>query len=563
MIIKKFLVIILRNMLLQNIDGIYKNINIIGKYEERNEFANLNVSILTKVLLKNRNVSYEYAESFFHPALKDMSSPFLLPDMEEGVERTIHAIEHNEGILIVGDYDVDGLSGTALLVNFFNEIGKSTRWYIPKREEGYGINRNSVDYAVETGCGLIIAVDNGTNAFLEIEYAQNKGIDVIVIDHHKLQGEDLSCILINPQREENRFPLRDLAAVGVAFCFIVALRINLRQRGYFKSKEPNLKKYLDMVALGTMGDMVPLIKENRLWTIYGMDEMERGNRVGIKMLKRLCNAYRFRGGDKYFSHVLIPHINAAGRMDLPSLSVELLTSSDEEESARLARKLVELNKLRQDIQKNIMRDVSKHIDANNAAIVLSSSKWHRGIIGIVANQATYRYGKPAVIISEDKALSVGSGRSGNGFNMFEAMEEMNTFLEKFGGHEKAVGLTIKTEKIGDFAEGFTKLAQKHTFHSSVDVDCEIKLDVFEKKTLREIARMQPFGKGNPSPRFLTKAKIVVANNKIHILQKEKLWSAYIKKSLTKNMKQDKMYYILFSPQLNFPFFNIEEIFEEN
>ncbi len=561
MITKGFLAIILRNMLLRNIDGVYKNINIIGKYEEKDEFPNLDVSTLTKVLLKNRNVSYKEVRSFFHPTLGDMSSPFLLPDMEEGVERTIHAIEHNEGILVVGDYDVDGLSGTALLVNFFNEIGKGAGWYIPKREEGYGINKNAIDYAKETGCSLIIAVDNGTNAFSEIEYAKNRGIDVIVIDHHKLTKEDANFILINPQRKENRFPLRDLAAVGIAFCFIVALRMKLRERGYFKSREPNLRKYLDVVALGTMGDMVPLIKENRLWTIYGMDEIERDGCTGIKMLKRLCNGYRFKG-DRYFSHILIPHINAAGRMDLPSLSVKLLTSSDEEESARLARKLIELNKLRQDIQKNVLRDIRKHINTDDSAIVLSSPHWHRGIVGLVANQVACQYGKPAVIISENGFLSVGSGRGVNGFNMFEAMEEVSTFLDRFGGHERAVGFTIKTEKIRDFADRFMRLV-KDTCYPSIDVDCEIELDVFEKRTLREIARMQPFGEGNPFPRFLTKAKIVAYDSKAHILQGGKLWDAYIKKSSTKKIKQDKMYYILFSPQLNFPFFNIEEIFEEN
>ncbi len=550
-------------MLLQNINGVYKSINIIGKYEEEKEFNKLNLSPLTKVLLKNRNISYKQAQAFFHPSLKDMSSPFLLPDMEKGVERAVYAIEHEQKILIIGDYDVDGVSSIALLVNFFNEIGKNTSWYIPEREEGYGINKKAIDYAKNAGCNLIITVDNGTNAFLEIEYARKKEIDVIVIDHHELRGKNLNCALINPYREENRFPLRDLAAVGITFCFIVALRMKLRERGYFKSREPNLKKYLDMVALGTIGDMVPLIGENRLWTIYGMDTIENGGHIGIRALRRLCNSHYFKTNNRYLSHMLIPHINAAGRMDSPFLSVELLTSNDEEESVRLAKKLIDLNKLRQGMQESIMRDVNSRIDEENAAVVLSSPEWHRGIIGIVANQITHKCGKPTVIISENKALSVGSGRSVNGFNMFKAMEEMNTFLEKFGGHEKAVGLTIKTEKIGDFAKEFTKLAQEHCFPFCIDVDCEIKLDVFEKRVFREIGRMQPFGKGNPYPCFLTQAKLLFKKDKIHILQEKKLWDARIKKPLTKNIKEDKLYYILFEPLLNSPFFNIEEIFERN
>ena len=491
-----------------------KNDEIVEKFSKE-----LNVSKITASILLNREIlKLEEAYQFLYPSLSNIPSPFLLKDMKKAVERIIDAIKNNEKILIYGDYDVDGITSVALLVNFFNEIDFKTFYYIPKRiEEGYGLNNEAIKKFYKKGIDLIITVDCGVSDFEPTILANQLGIDLIVTDHHQWPGKRVeSFALINPNQDGDLYPFKELSGVGVAFNLVIALRASLREKGLLSKKHPNLKRYLDLVAMGTIADMVPLTGVNRIFCKFGLEEITNGDRLGIKMLKRVSglDGYEIKSGDVGFR--LAPRVNASGRVGDPYLGVKLLISYNEEETKNIAIQLNEENEKRKKIEERIFKEILKSPDIiESPAIVLSSSDWHPGVIGIVASRLVELFYKPTILISLKEDKGKGSGRGIEGFDLYKGLKHCEEYLEKFGGHKHAAGINIRKEKIELFKKRFIEIVENEIIKNKdikmplLKIDAQIKFNELNDNLLHEIELLSPFGIGNPRPIFCAKEVKVI------------------------------------------------------
>jgi single-stranded-DNA-specific exonuclease len=392
--------------------------------------------VLARILASRSIKNPDEAKKFFSPSLADLHSPFLMKDMHKGVERVIRAVSNKERITIYGDYDVDGITSLVILFKFLIEAQADARYYIPDRiEEGYSLNFKAIDKIKANGTSLIITVDCGSSDRDEIAYANSLGIDTIVLDHHEVP-ENLppAAAIVNTNRSDCRFPFKDLAGVGIVFNFIIALRSKLRDAGFWsQSPYPNLKEYLDLVALGTIGDISPLTDENRIFTRIGLELINKGSRVGLKALMSAC------GIDSSLdsiiaSFTLIPRINAAGRIASPEDSIKLLLTDNPAEAAAIARKLESYNRERQLLEKTILAEALSEIEevegsARQPAFILSSARWHPGIIGIVASKLVDVYYRPVMLISLKNGIGKGSGRSVSEINLHEILNGCASCLQ--------------------------------------------------------------------------------------------------------------------------------------
>ena len=469
-------------------------------------------NLLAKILVNKNLIKKEDIDLFLKPTRHDFHNPYLMPDMALAIDRIIKAINNKEKILIYGDYDVDGITSITVVKNFLLERGADVTQYIPNRlDEGYGLNKEAIKKIADEGVNLIITVDCGISGIEEVDYANSLGLEVIVTDHHEV-GEVLpnAIAVIDAKRKDSTYPFRELAGVGVGFKLIqaIAQRLELEEREYLK--------YLDIVCIGTISDIVPLVDENRVIAKLGLKLVEVTKNVG---LKALLEASGYKKIDSFtVSFGLSPRINACGRMGKEKEALNLFLTQDEKEAKKIALKLNEYNKERQDIEKRIYEDAVNKIEKsekNKQVLVLGSENWHHGVIGIVASKITDLYFKPSILICFEENEGKGSGRSIPGFDLYESLTNCSENLEKFGGHSMAVGVTLKKENFEKFKEEFEKYAQNSNICDIIPIikiDEEITLEDINIKAVEELNMLEPFGEANKMPLFMYK------NLKIHSIR---------------------------------------------
>lgn len=464
-------------------------------------------------LLVNRGITELSAiHSFLFHSLKDLPNPFLLQDMNRAVDRILTAMERKEKIVVYGDYDVDGTTATSMLLLFFHEIGFPVHFYIPHRmREGYSLNVPALSRLKNEGAHLLITVDNGISASKEATACREMGLDLIITDHHIVPFElPAALAVVNPQRLDCAYPAKEICGTGVAFNLMLALRQRLREAGHFKNRpEPNLKRYLDLVALATVADVVPLVGANRIFVRAGLKEMESTRWPGLKVLMEKAGVASpidtFHVGFR-----LGPRLNACGRLYDATAGVRLLTSADEAEARTLADELEAANLERRDIEGEILKQAIARIEQDaaspdRASHVLFDEGWHPGVLGIVASRIVERYGRPTILLGRDGAWLKGSGRSVAGVNMIDALNECTVHLVKFGGHKAAAGVSLEEDQLANFKNIFDQSVKK-TLHAKdcfpvILVDAELKAEDVIPDLLREIERLAPFGHSNPEPLF--------------------------------------------------------------
>ena len=498
---------------------------------------------LARILVARGYDTPEKAAVFLSKSSELMYNPFLMKDMEEGVRRTLSAIRNGEKITVYGDYDVDGVSAVSVLYLYLREAGADVGYYIPNRcTEGYGMNIPAIDMIISDGTKLIITVDTGITASEEAEYIKSKGADLIVTDHHGCHGVLPDAVaVINPKREDDEYPFKELAGVGVVFKFITALEFLIQEERLFGGGggldinermsrmtacencnflEKVCDGYLDLVTLGTISDVMTLTDENRLICWYGLSMIEKKPRPGLTALMDMADGMKSRKYPKkrkisvaYISFTVSPRINAAGRVSDAQAGVRLLITEDKKEAEETAKLLCELNLQRQSEENRITAEATEiaereDVFGRDPVMVLSGENWNHGVIGIVASRLTDRYGVPCILISVENGIGKGSGRSIKGINISEALAACDDLLERYGGHELAAGLTLKEEKIREFRERICEYVAKVTEgqkpETGISIDTEVTLDEVTEKLAEEMSLLEPCGVGNPEPVFLMK-----------------------------------------------------------
>ena len=526
--------------------------------------------IISQILVSRGILDIETARRYLHPSLNDLHSPFLMQDMKKGVSRLLKAIHDHEEIIIYGDYDADGITSVVILYKFIKEITPHINYYIPDRvQEGYGLKIPAIDKFKNNNVKLLITVDCGISDVEQIAYAQSIGIDTIVLDHHEISGPLPPAVAsINPNREDCSFPFKGLAGVGIAYNFLIALRGSLNKEGFWRDRNhPNLKEYLDIVTLGTIGDMAPLIDENRIFAKIGLELITESQRPGIKALKEVSGVDNQPIDSFKASFSLIPRINAAGRIASAMDAVKLLLSDDMAEARMLAEKLDSYNRNRQLMEKKILNEILERINNNSAiekmnSFVFASDKWHPGVIGIVASRLVELFNRPAFVISLNNGVGKGSGRSVSDFNIYKGIQQCAPLLLSYGGHYHAAGISIKEENIDEFAGLLDKIIQNNlefTKQSSpIIIDSECKISDISLDLIEQLDILAPFGSKNPEPLLYARnikvsSPIVVGNSHL------KMWvnsngtsfdSIWFNMGKYQTELNDANIDIVFTPQIN-------------
>lgn len=463
--------------------------------------------LVTSILLK-RNI--ESFDEFINPNLDKLLNPFLMKDMSKATKRIAIALENKETIAVYGDYDVDGITSTAVLTHFLRSHAGQVIYYIPDRlREGYGMNVQAVNTLAERGASLIITVDCGITAVEEVNHAKQLGIDVIVTDHHECKEEVPQAVaVLNPKQIDCAYPFKKLAGIGVVFKLLQGLTEELKFH-----MQALYDEYLDIVALGTIADVMTLTGENRIIVKNGLNQITYTANRGIKALIKQAEIDASHITTGTVGYVLSPRINAAGRIGAPASAVELLLSKDDATAEKYARLLNDENRQRQEIEQTIFDDAQKMLAEyqnldDESVLVLAKEGWHHGIIGIVASKITERLNKPCILISLENGMGKGSGRSIKKFNLFAALNHCGEYLVKFGGHELAAGLTVTQEKLEDFRKAINEYAKEiltdDDYISEITVDAELPIEYLNLNTVDKFSVMAPYGMGNTSPVFLCK-----------------------------------------------------------
>jgi single-stranded-DNA-specific exonuclease len=472
----------------------------------------LGLSPLISRILENRDIcNPDNARRYLFPSLRDLHNPFLMQDMNKAVDRIMRAIYHNERIVVYGDYDADGITSVVVLLQFLRQIHPEATYYIPDRiTEGYGLNREAVDRFRSEGISLIITVDCGISDHEPISYAQQLGMDTIILDHHEIAGALPTAVAaVNPNRTDCRFPFKHLAAVGIVFNFLIALRGALRKEGFWKNDAyPNLKEYLDLVALGTIGDIAPLVDENRIFVKIGLDLISEDRRIGLRALKLVSGIDHQVIDSGKASFALIPRINAAGRIASATEAVELLLSQNQDRAEELASKLDGFNRKRQVMEKMIFNELLEKLGDSYETgeigpLVFASPSWHPGVIGIVASRLVDRFGRPAILISLKDGIGKGSGRSIADFNIYEGLKRCESLLISYGGHRYAAGISIREEDIASFSVQLREILRENDpetdFTACTTIDAQCSLTDITLDLLSQMEQLAPFGSRNPEP----------------------------------------------------------------
>lgn len=471
---------------------------------------------LCRIMMNRGITTLEEAHRFLSPDMNDLCDPRLLDGLDRAIARVRKAIDSGEKIMVHGDYDVDGVTSTALMVRVLRLLKADVSWYVPHRQkEGYDIGRTGVEEAKRRGVGLIVTVDCGTSAVDAIEYAKEQGIDVIVTDHHEVGKEVASgFVTINPKKPGCPYPFKDLAGVGVAFKFAEAL---VSECGYDVASYR--RRFCDLAAIGTVADVVPLIGENRILVKFGMQEIPRTGKKGLRALLDVAGLTNSNIESQMLAFALGPRLNAAGRLDDASLSVRLLLTTDENEAAELARELEQKNRQRQAEQERITGEAlsliaGNQVDGTSKVFVLSSQSWHPGLVGIVASKITERYHRPSIMVAmgDGGAFGVGSARSIPTFDVFDALMQCSHLLERCGGHAHAAGLSICADKLPAFTAEINRIADElltpEDLVPKMDVDLDLDLSSVTKSFVEELKMLEPYGHGNPQPVFRSGSAVI-------------------------------------------------------
>jgi single-stranded-DNA-specific exonuclease len=486
--------------------------------------------VLCKLLVLRNIKTFEEAKDFFRPSLYKLHDPFLMKDMEKAIIRIEQAIEKNEHILIYGDYDVDGTTAVSVVYSFFKDIYQNISYYIPDRyTEGYGISFQGIDFANGNNISLIIALDCGIKAHDKIDYANQKGIDFIICDHH-LPDVTLpaAVAILDPKRKDCSYPFDELSGCGIGFKLI---------QGYAIKNNIDTEKvyaHLDLVAVSIASDLVPITGENRILAKFGVDKVNANPRAGFKALMSELKLTRILDiSDLVF--IIGPRINAAGRIAHGSEAVTLLIEKDYERAVEKTKKVQQNNTDRKTLDKDITEEAFAMIDSseiliNKKSTVLYQEHWHKGVIGIVASRLIEKYHRPTIILASANGKAVGSGRSVPGFDLHSAIDACSEHLLQFGGHKYAAGMTIEIDKIDDFTNAFDKIVSETILDEQlipqIEIDAEIELTDINEKFFNILEQMGPFGPGNMRPNFVTKdvydtgySKILNGNHlKLNILK---------------------------------------------
>jgi single-stranded-DNA-specific exonuclease len=463
---------------------------------------------IARLLLSRQIDTPERVRHFFTPELRELVDPFILTGMDKAVERLVRAMRERERVMVYGDYDVDGITSTSLMYLVLNRLGAEVIYYLPNRLiEGYGLSTDGIDHAVENGVGLILSVDCGVTAVDEVEYARGKGIDVIVADHHQ-PGDAMpaAAAMVNPKFLPRGTPIDDLAGVGVSFKLAQALYRALGQ------DEAELEEHLDLVALGTAADIVPLTGENRILTKYGLRQLERSTKPGIKSLCFVASLMGRSITTGQIVFVLAPRINAVGRLGDAKLAVRMLTTRDESVASEIAHHLERENQKRKKLDEETLTQALSQVKrtfdpTRDRALVLSSAGWHQGVIGIVASRLVERFHVPTVMIAVDGAEGKGSARSIPAFDLYDAFRECGDLVLRYGGHKYAAGMSIAKERIPEFSERFQRVASERLTADDLVprlmIDAQLDPDILTESFMDTLEGFAPFGPANTRPVFAT------------------------------------------------------------
>lgn len=469
----------------------------------------LNMSPILTLLLIRRGITTESAaKRFFRPQLADLINPFLMKDMDIAVDRLNDAMGRKERILVYGDYDVDGCTAVALVYKFLLQFYSNIEYYIPDRyDEGYGVSKKGIDYAKEQGVKLIIILDCGIKAIDEIAYAKEQGIDFIICDHH-VPDEKLpdAVAILNPKREDDPYPFKDLCGCGVGFKFMQAFAKN---NGIPFSR---LIPLLDLCAVSIAADIVPVVDENRILAFHGLKQLNQNPCIGLKAIIDICglNNRELSMSDIIFK--IGPRINASGRMENGRESVDLLVEKDLGMALRMAKHINEYNEQRKDIDKQMTEEANQIVarlenQKHQSSIVLYDENWKKGVIGIVASRLTEIYFRPTVVLTRDGDYATGSARSVTGFDIYSAIKSCRHLLVNFGGHTYATGLTLKWDRIKEFRMAFQQYVDDHILpeqtEANLKIDSVIDFKDITKRLHNDLKKFSPFGPGNPKPLFCT------------------------------------------------------------
>lgn len=466
---------------------------------------------VAEVLLRRGVGSKKEADQFFAPAISDLHDPFLMNGMDKAVHRLNKAMGSKQRIMVYGDYDVDGTTAVALVYKYLQNYYSNIEYYIPTRyEEGYGISRKSIDYALENDVKLVIALDCGIKAIEEIQYAKDRGIDFIICDHHVPDDELPPAVaILNPKMPDSTYPCPHLSGCGVGFKFMQAFALS---NGLTNHNE--LESLLDLVAVSIAADIVPIVGENRVMAYHGLRRLNSNPNLGLRSIIRLC---KLTNKDITISDVIFkigPRINASGRMQSGIEAVDLLVCRDLHDAYEKSKAIDQYNKDRKELDKRITEEANKLI-ANNIgiiegkrSIVVYNKDWHKGIIGIVASRLTELYYKPSVVLTFSNGMATGSSRSVQGFDIYAAVNASRSLLENFGGHTYAVGLTLREENIEEFSKQFEQYVSDHIqpnqLSPQIEIDSEIEFADITPELIASLKKFNPFGPGNQKPVFMTR-----------------------------------------------------------
>lgn len=431
-----------------------------------------------------------------------IADPFQIKDMDKAVKRISKAVENFERICVYGDYDADGVTSTALLFSYLEAIDANVMYYIPSREnEGYGLNIEAIDYLKEQNVSLIVTVDNGIASVNEVAYAKTLGIDTVITDHHA--PPDITpdaCAVVDLHQKDCKSQFKMLSGVGVAFKLVIAME------GEYADLTSLLENYADLVCIGTIGDIVSLTDENRDFVKFGLRILENSDRVGVRALLKQAGLLNKSLNATNVSFGIVPRINAAGRLGLSGDCVALFLTDDEDKANEIAQRLGSDNTKRKDIENGILSQINSMVLANpeivmDKIIVLDGENWHQGVIGIVAARVKEIYGKPTIIITKDGDFAKGSGRSIEGFSLYEAVSNCKEYLDHCGGHPMAVGINLKSENIDKFRAAINDYVKTNMPYDTLNVDCKLNPAMLDVSLVKMLDYLEPFGAGNPNPVF--------------------------------------------------------------
>lgn len=469
----------------------------------------MNLNPIVARLLVERGVdSIEKARKFFRPQLTDLHDPFLFQDMAKAVDRLNLALGRKERILVYGDYDVDGCTAVALVYRFLQQYYSNIDYYVPDRnDEGYGVTFHGVDYAYRTGVKLVIVLDCGIKAVKEVDYANEKGIDFIICDHHVPDSELPKAVaVLNAKREDNTYPYQHLCGCGVGFKLMQAFAYN---NGIEFSQ---LIPLLDLCAISIASDIVPIMGENRILAYHGLRQLNSNPSTGVKALIDICGLTE---KDLTLNDIIFklgPRINASGRMQNGKESVSLLIEKDTDKARTIAWQINEYNEQRKDLDKSITEEANRIVESlvhehDRKSIVLYNEEWHKGVIGIVASRLTEIYFRPSVVLTRTDDMATGSARSVAGFDVYSAIESCRDLLENFGGHTYAAGLSMKVENVPEFKRRFEEYVEAHILpeqtSEAIKIDAKLDFKDITHRFFSDIRKFNPFGPDNPKPIFCT------------------------------------------------------------